>query len=127
MSGQGGADVLLGGSFGEKLRGGAGDDQADGGKGADKVALGSGTDSAIYDKGDGSDRVRGGTGADSLSVRGTSGNDSFSLLPGAAGHVKLNGNTDLEGIETAAVAALGGDDELTAGCSRCRPFRSISV
>ena len=78
--GEGGADTLIGGSFGETLGAGDGADTIDGNAGPDSVTLGTGNDTAVWNQGDGSDSVGAGDGFDRLRVNGSDQAEGFDLF-----------------------------------------------
>ncbi len=110
-----GADVVLGGMFGDHLEGGSGNDRLDGAGGNDRLNGGSGNDR--LDGGAGIDRLNGGLGNDRL--YGAAGNDE---LDGAAGDDVLDGsdgNDVLHGGTGADVLDGGpGRDVLIGGPGR---------
>jgi Ca2+-binding RTX toxin-like protein len=81
VDGQGGADDITGGPFGDNLTGGAGNDTVAGGDGGDDVTGGSGDDSV--DGGASNDGVAGGPGNDT--VNGGDGNDGIYPDAGPSG------------------------------------------
>jgi Ca2+-binding RTX toxin-like protein len=117
ISGEDGADTLLGGSGAELLRGGDGADSLDGNVGSDRAVLGAGNDVFIWDPGDGSDVVEGQDGADTMRFNGAdvaeqvelSANGSRLKFFRTQGAITM----DTAGIERVDFNALGGADLVT--------------
>lgn len=70
-NGDGGNDLLTGGSASDTLDGGAGNDLVQGEKGNDRMIGGIGNDTLAWDDGDGSDRISGNAGIDTVAVEGS--------------------------------------------------------
>jgi len=98
LSGQGGADVLIGNSYRNLLMGGAGDDRLLGGANNDQLSGGTQNDKLLGQLGD--DVLNGGGGDDILS--GGSGHDALSggrgkdTLAGGRGRDTLTGGKDVD-------------------------------
>jgi Ca2+-binding RTX toxin-like protein len=117
INGQGGEDTLLGGSGAETLNGGDGNDLVDGNGGADMITLGSGDDRFVWDPGDGSDVVDGGVGHDVMAFNGSAAAEQFRVSANGS-HARFTRDVggitmDLNAIEQADVASVGGNDTLT--------------
>ena len=114
-----GDDTLLGSNGADVLLGGDGDDVVDGNQGADVALLGAGDDTFRWDPGDASDTVEGQDGADTLLFNGSNVDESFEVSAnGARARATRNvGNVvlDLDGVESVALEALGGADDLVVG------------
>ena len=106
LYGEGGNDELVGGTGADQLYGGAGNDRLLGGDGVDKLIGGSGIDMLSGDGGN--DRLEGGTGNDRMFGGGNSdnmmGGDGDDMLNGAWGADRLVGGL--------------GDDVLNGGTGR---------
>ena len=129
VHGGNGNDTLTGGANGDALAGDAGDDRLVGFKNPatspDVLEGGAGDDAIVWNNGDGTDIADGGGDFDFVEVNGSSGDDEFTIAPGAtAGHVQfnrisLNGATagnfgiDSTTIEQLTVNGLGGNDRVT--------------
>jgi hypothetical protein len=112
-----GDDTILGGSGAETLIGGSGNDLIDGNGGVDTAFMGKGDDTFVWDPGDGSDVVEGGKGVDTMVFNGAAGNEIMAATANG-GRVSFTRNLggivmDLDGIETIDVRALGGTDTVT--------------
>ncbi len=109
LSGLGGADTLNGGGGNDEIWGGAGNDTINGGAGDDTI---------LYVSDNGSDTVDGGADTDTLIVRGTAGNNTFSVTNTdgnpASLEVGVDGATSLvTGVEEIEIEGSGGVDTLT--------------
>ncbi len=110
-------DTIRGSNGIDLLLGGAGNDVIDGNQGNDVAYLGTGDDIFQWDPGDGSDVVEGQAGSDALRFNGSSANETFDASTNGT-RVRLTRNvgnvlTDLDGVETIAVNAVGGSDVVT--------------
>jgi hypothetical protein len=126
-----GADDLRGGDGADTLLGGAGDDHVDGNIGADTAKLGGGDDHFQWDPGDGSDVVEGQSGADTLDFNGSNIGEQIGLSANG-GRVRLTRDIasitmDFDGIEAAAVRALGGNDQVTVGDLSGTDLKAVGV
>ena len=119
LDGAGGDDVLAGGAGRDRLIGGGGQDGLIGGAGDDTLDGGDDQDALVWNDGDGSDSDDGGAGDDLLNVNGDPvGADALTLAPDGGGLRFARANLmpfaiDVAGVESVAVAMLGGDDVLT--------------
>ncbi|HEX6696672.1 MAG TPA: calcium-binding protein [Solirubrobacteraceae bacterium] len=117
IDGQGGNDVIRGGSGAERLNGDGGNDTIDGNGGDDRADLGGGDDRFVWDPGDGSDKVEGRGGDDAMTFNGSGANESFRLsadgtrtrLTRDVGNIRMN----VDGIERVDLTPSGGQDALT--------------
>ncbi len=111
LNGQGGNDVVVGGSRAEVLRGGTENDTIDGNRGNDDVGLGAGSDSFVWNAGDGADEVLGTRDSDTVTVNGSvAGADMITVSPTAVlGHVLVSGGPDVSTTENLIVNGLGGE------------------
>ncbi|MGZ6670845.1 MAG: beta strand repeat-containing protein [Solirubrobacteraceae bacterium] len=119
IDGGAGDDTLIGGAGAETFIGGAGNDFVDGNIGADSAQLGTGNDTFQWDPGDGSDTVDGQSGKDTLAFNGSNIGENINVAANGS-RVRLTRDVagitmDLDGIESAAVRALGGSDTVTVG------------
>jgi hypothetical protein len=119
IDGGAGDDTLIGANGAETLIGNSGNDFVDGNIGADSAQLGSGNDTFQWDPGDGSDTVDGQSGKDALAFNGSNIGEKIDLAADGS-HVRLHGDiagitTDLDGIESTTVRALGSADTVTVG------------
>jgi Ca2+-binding RTX toxin-like protein len=116
VDGGAGNDTLLGSNGADVLLGGDGDDVVDGNQGDDVGLLGAGDDTFRWDPGDGSDTVEGQDGADTMLFNGSNVSETFEVSAnGPRARVTRNvGNIvmDLDDVESIAVKALGGADDL---------------
>ena len=117
LNGQGGNDVVVGGSRAEVLRGGTENDTIDGNRGNDDVGMGAGSDSFVWNAGDGADEVRGDADSDTVTVNGSvAGADTITVSPTAVlGHAIVSGGPDVSTTEDLTVNGLGGDDTISGG------------
>src|SRR5215208_7151984 len=114
-----GNDTLRGSTGADVLLGGDGDDFVDGNQGNDVAFLGAGTDTAQWDPGDGSDTVEGQDGTDTLAFNGANIAENMDVSANG-GRVRFTRNVgtitmDLDDVESIAVRALGGADNLVMG------------
>ncbi len=119
LDGGAGNDTLIGGDGDDILLGGTGDDTVTGGRGNDNATLGGGNDTFIWNPGDGNDVVEGNGGSDTLQFNGSNIGENIALAANGT-HAVLTRDvaaitTDLHGMETVNIAALGGADHLTIG------------
>jgi Ca2+-binding RTX toxin-like protein len=111
-----GNDTLLGSNGADILLGGDGNDFADGQQGSDVALLGAGDDTFQWDPGDGSDVIEGQDGSDKMAFNGANIAENFDVSANG-GRVRFTRNVaaitmDLNDVETIAVKALGGVDNL---------------
>ena len=119
-----GNDTLNGGSGNEIIHGGPGNDTIDPGRGVDTTFGEAGIDLVVWSSGpgiilpsDGNDVFDGGDGLDTISVTGTSLNETWNLTVNTNNNQRLfltrSGGAitlDLGGVEGIDLALLGGDD-----------------
>ena len=123
-----GDDTVRGGDGADQLFGGSGNDLVDGNLGADTLRGGSGNDRLQWDPGDGSDVVEGDGGTDTLDFNGSNAGEQITLAANGP-RVSLfrniaNVTLDIDGVEAAAIRALGSADDVTVGApGRHRPAR----
>ncbi len=118
LNGGEGNDLLSGLGGNDTLNGGAGNDEIWGGAGDDTINGGTGNDTIIYVSGNGSDIVDGGADTDTLIVRGTGGNNVFSVTNTDADPVSLEVGVDgatslVTNVEEIQIEGGGGVDTLT--------------
>ncbi|HEY7115201.1 MAG TPA: hypothetical protein VH475_01370 [Tepidisphaeraceae bacterium] len=106
--------ALNGGDGSDVILGSPGDDQVTGGAGGDKASLGDGNDTFTWNAGDGSDVVEGQAGTDTLNFNGSNDDENINLSANGS-RVRLtddqpNVSLDIDGIEQASLAPLGGGD-----------------
>jgi VCBS repeat-containing protein len=121
LNGLAGADVINAGSGNDTVNGGAGNDVITGGTGADHLFGDTGDDLFVYTFGDGVDTIDGGAGFDTLSIQGTSGNNTLDVIFDGISLTQFEGG-NLTGLEAVMADLLGGIDRLsyagtTAGIS----------
>src|SRR6185436_16136505 len=114
IDGGAGNDTIRGGDGNDTLLGGDGNDFVDGN--IDSANLGAGDDVFGWDPGDGSDVVEGGSGSDTLQFNASNAGEQIALSANG-NHAVLTRNvgtvtSDLHGIETVNVRALGSADDL---------------
>jgi Ca2+-binding RTX toxin-like protein len=119
LNGEGGNDLLTGGTDADDLRGGDGDDRVVGARGGDDMEGGLGNDTLVWNNGDGSDVIDGdGGAADTTEVNGNPiGDETFTINPNgarvdfdrtSAGAFQLDMATERLDLNT-----LGGNDTVT--------------
>ncbi len=116
VDGGAGNDNLLGGNGIDVLLGGDGNDFVDGQQGNDVGLLGAGDDTFQWDPGDGNDVIEGQQGTDSMLFNGSNQAENFDTSANG-GRVRFTLNLgnivmDLDDVETIALNALGGADNL---------------
>jgi Ca2+-binding RTX toxin-like protein len=131
IDGGAGNDTIRGGDGNDTLIGGAGNDLVDGNIGSDSANLGAGDDIFQWDPGDGSDVVEGGSGSDTLQFNGSNIGEQIALSANG-NHALLTRNvgtvtTDLHGVETVNVRALGGADDLTVHDMKGTDVRQVNI
>ncbi len=131
LDGGAGEDELRGGDGADVLLGGGGDDLVDGNIGADTALLGSGDDHFQWDPGDGSDTVEGQGGGDVLDFNASNAGEEISLSANGS-RTRLTRNVgavtmDLNGIERAALRALGGPDTITVDDLTGTALKTVDV
>jgi Ca2+-binding RTX toxin-like protein len=131
VDGGAGNDTLFGGNGADTLSGGSGNDLVDGNQGADTISLGSGNDTFQWDPGDGSDVVEGDAGSDTTAFNGSNIGEQISLLANGP-RVTLFRNVaavtlDMDGVEAAAIRALGGADDVTVGHLAGTDIKNVSA
>ncbi|WP_375307870.1 calcium-binding protein [Bradyrhizobium sp. A11] len=117
IDGGSGNDTIRGGNGADRLLGGEGNDFIDGNQGNDTALLGAGDDTFQWDPGDGSDKVDGQAGTDTLLFNGSNIGEDITLSAANGGRTLLTRNVgsitmDLDGIETVAINAQGGSDNI---------------
>ena len=103
----------------------------DGNIGADTLHGGSGNDHLQWDPGDGSDVVEGDGGTDTLDFNGSNAGEKITLLANGP-RVTLfrniaNITLDVDGVEAAAIRALGSADDVTVGDLTGTDLRNVAV
>jgi Ca2+-binding RTX toxin-like protein len=131
LDGGNGDDSLRGGDGADTLLGGAGNDLVDGNIGADNAHGGSGNDHMQWDPGDGSDVVEGDGGTDTLDFNGSNAGEQITLQSNGP-RVTLFRNVanitlDVDGVEAAAIRALGSADDVTVGDLTGTDMRNVGV
>jgi Ca2+-binding RTX toxin-like protein len=111
-----GNDTLLGSNGVDLLLGGDGNDFVDGQQGNDTGLLGAGDDTFQWDPGDGNDTIEGQDGVDKMAFNGANVSENMEASANG-GRVRFTRNVaaitmDLDNVETIAVKALGGTDNL---------------
>ena len=111
-----GNDNLLGSNGVDLLLGGDGNDFVDGQQGNDTGLLGAGDDTFQWDPGDGSDVIEGQDGVDRMAFNGSNISERMEVSANG-GRVRFTRDIaaitmDLDNVETIAVRALGGADNL---------------
>ena len=111
-----GNDNLLGSNGVDLLLGGDGNDFVDGQQGNDTGLLGAGDDTFQWDPGDGNDVIEGQDGIDKMAFNGSNINERLEASANG-GRVRFTRDIaaitmDLDNVETIAVRALGGADNL---------------
>ena len=131
LDGGNGDDSVRGGDGADTLLGGAGNDLVDGNIGADSAHGGSGNDHLQWDPGDGSDVVEGDGGTDTLDFNGSNIGEQITLSANGP-RVSVFRNVasitlDVDGVEAAAIRALGGADDVTVGNLTGTAMRNVAV
>jgi len=131
IDGGAGNDTITGGDGNDTLIGGSGNDLVDGGRGNDVALLGTGNDTFIWDPGDASDTVEGQAGADTLDFHGSNVGENYDISANGS-RVRLfrdvaNVTTDMAGIETLDLAALGSADTITVGDLTGTELRNANI
>ena len=116
VDGGAGNDTLLGSNGNDTLLGGDGNDFVDGNQGNDVALLGAGDDTFQWDPGDGSDTLEGQSGNDTMLFNGANVNENMDVSANGS-RIRFTRNVgnitmDLNGVESIAVEALGGTDNL---------------
>jgi Ca2+-binding RTX toxin-like protein len=111
-----GNDTLLGSNGNDILLGGDGNDFADGQQGNDTAFMGAGDDTFQWDPGDGNDTIEGQDGTDKMAFNGANIAENLDVSANG-GRVRFTRNIanivmDLNDVESIAVKALGGVDNL---------------
>jgi Ca2+-binding RTX toxin-like protein len=131
LDGGSGDDTLRGGDGADTLLGGSGDDIVDGNIGADTAHGGTGNDHLQWDPGDGSDVVEGDGGTDTLDFNGSNIGEKITLAANGPRVTVFrnvaNITLDVDGVEAAAIRALGGADDVTAGDLTGTDLRNVAV
>ena len=112
LDGGSGDDALLGGAGTDVLSGGDGRDTLTGGTGNDVVNGGFGNDTFVYNFGDGADNISGGGDTDTVSITGTTANDTLDVLYNGTVLTQFEGGTLAE-VEVVNANLQGGTDTLT--------------
>ena len=131
LDGGNGDDNLRGGDGADTLLGGSGNDLVDGNVGVDTARGGSGNDHLQWDPGDGSDIVEGDGGTDTLDFDGSNAGEKITLAANGP-RVTLFRNVanitlDVDGVEAAAIRALGSADDVTVGSLAGTDLRDVAV
>jgi Ca2+-binding RTX toxin-like protein len=119
LDGGTGNDTLLGKGGADSLTGGDGNDSLTGGDGDDQVAGGNDTDRLIWNPGDDTDLNEGDAGTDTIEVNGGNGAETFSTTANGT-RVRFDRITpapfalDIGTAENLVLNANGGDDIFTA-------------
>lgn len=131
MDGGTGDDRVTGGDGDDTLLGGTGDDVVDGNRGVDTVRGGTGDDHLQWDPGDQSDVVEGDGGTDTLDFNGANVGEKITLAANGPRVTVFrniaNITLDMDGVEAAAIRALGGVDDVTIGHLAGTDLRSAAV
>ena len=122
---------MRGGDGADTLLGGAGNDLVDGNIGADTAHGGPGNDHLQWDPGDGSDVVEGDGGTDTLDFNGSNAGEQITLLANGPRVTVFrniaNITLDVDGVEAAAIRALGAADDVTVGDLTGTDLRNVAV
>jgi Ca2+-binding RTX toxin-like protein len=131
VDGGNGDDTVRGGDGADTLLGAAGNDLVDGNIGADTMHGGSGDDHLQWDPGDGSDVVEGDGGSDTLDFNGSNAGEQITLQSNGPRMTVFrniaNITLDVDGVEAAAVRALGSADDVTVGDLMGTDIRNVAV
>ena len=116
LDGGDGDDFIVGGDGNDTILGGAGNDTVSGGRGNDLILLGEGNDTVSWNPGDGNDTIEGQGGKDTLVFNGSNIAENIALSANGQ-RLRLTRDVanivlDADGIETVAINALGGADNL---------------
>jgi Ca2+-binding RTX toxin-like protein len=116
VDGGAGNDTLSGSNGNDLILGGDGNDFADGQQGNDTALMGAGDDTFQWDPGDGSDIVEGQDGTDKMAFNGANIAENMDVSANG-GRVRFTRNIasivmDLNDVESIAVKALGGADNI---------------
>ncbi|MDA0172732.1 hypothetical protein OJ998_26755 [Solirubrobacter taibaiensis] len=126
-----GDDRVGGGDGDDTVLGGSGNDLVDGNRGVDTVYGGSGNDHAQWDPGDGSDVVEGDSGTDTLDFNGSNASEKITLMANGPRVTVFrniaNITLDMDGVEAAAIRALGGADDVTTGNLAGTDMKTVAV
>ncbi|HWT11350.1 MAG TPA: calcium-binding protein [Allosphingosinicella sp.] len=119
LDGGTGNDTLLGSRGADLLLGGEGNDLVKGQQGDDVALLGAGNDQFVWNPGDGSDTIEGEAGTDKLVFNGSNATENIGISANGE-RVRLlrdvaNVTVDLNDVETLAVQASGGADNIVVG------------
>lgn len=131
LDGGTGDDRVGGGDGADTVLGGAGDDVVDGNRGVDTTRGGSGNDHLQWDPGDGSDILEGDSGTDTLDFNGSNAGEKVTLAANGP-RVTLfrniaNITQDMDGVEAAAIRALGSTDDIAVGDLTGTDLRTVDV
>jgi hypothetical protein len=131
VHGGNGNDTLTGGANGDALSGDDGDDRLVGFKNPatslDVLEGGAGDDAIVWNNGDGTDIADGGSDFDFVEVNGSSGDDEFTIAPGATGHVQFNRSAQRrDGRPSGSTARRSRSSRSTASAATtARPARPL--
>ncbi|UTY46780.1 M10 family metallopeptidase C-terminal domain-containing protein [Sinorhizobium fredii] len=114
-TGNGLANLIVGGAGNDDLHGGGGDDELIGNEGSDEVSGGTGNDTFLATLNDGDDFYFGDGGSDTFSLDGHQADARIDLLNGSASSVDT-GTDQLTGIENASGGI--GNDTIVASTAR---------
>lgn len=131
LDGGSGDDTLRGSNGADLLLGASGNDLLDGNVGVDTLQAGSGNDHLQWDPGDGSDIVEGEGGADTLDFNASNAGELITFASNGPRVTVFrniaNITLDMDGVEAAAVRALGGADVVTVGDLTGADLKNVAV
>jgi Ca2+-binding RTX toxin-like protein len=131
LDGGSGDDSVRGGDGDDVLNGGSGNDLVDGNRGTDTVHGGTGNDHLQWDPGDQSDVLEGDGGTDTLDFNGSNAGELITLAANGPRVTVFrniaNVTLDTDGVEVAAIRALGAADDVSIGDLTGTDLRQVAV